>query len=192
MALSPSSNKEDEEELSSDDNTFRLDDEYLRREIDGKGAIRLPKNKGIRNLILDVEENEAVKVVRLILKGNPVAQIKGAEKLVNLNWLSCEGCVLDAVPKGIDAFPAVEEITFRSNDIKEIPLSLWHLPSLRRLHLSENKNLEQIPNLTDNLTSLYLNDCNLKSLPSNFFHHRLEGVDLRNNKGESRKQPSIN
>ena len=56
---------------------------------------------------------------------------------------------------------------------------------LKELLLTNNKNLQSIPPLAETLKELEIENCDIRSLPQDLFHHGLELVKMKNNKGWS-------
>ena len=62
--------------------------------------------------------------------------IEGAEKLVGVKKLDCFGCAFDAVPRWIEALPAVEKIYLGGNDIKWLPPWLLRIKTLKIVNVN--------------------------------------------------------
>ena len=105
----------------------------------GKKYVQLPLRQGITTIVVNLDRTNARGVERLLINHNPVTTIEGTEKLVGVKCVNCLNCGLDAVPQWIKVLPAVESVSFGLNNIKELPLWLLQMKTLKRVHIYNNK-----------------------------------------------------
>ena len=163
---------------------FRLTDDYIKNKIDSDGRIFLPSGKKIRKLVVEASEESAKRIRTLLLEGNPVLEMEAGEKLVNVVDVVGEKCGFSEIPSWIADLSGLKRLFLDQNEITEIPPFIAYRTALKELNLSNNQITEIPPRVTANLTLLDLTNCDVQSLPHDFFHHRLETVYLSKNKGK--------
>ena len=135
-------------------------------------------------MVVEVDAALADEIQVLYLEKNPVTTVEGVEKLRRVKALNCDGAGLDFAPPWIEGLTSLETVWLRRNNLTELPASLMNMPNLKEVWARGNKNLRTVP-VGRNLTVLTIDDCDITTLPHDLFHHRLEGVDIHGNKGES-------
>ena len=180
----------------SNENPFRLDSTFVmeekerqgRAKWEEKGEVTLTVTSKIPKVVVEVEGSLAKEIGGIALLCNPVTTVVGAEKLTGLKNLNCRKSGFESVPRWIEMLPAIKTVWLNENNFNEIPSWLLEIPTLLQIYAQENKNLRQIT-MSDysgkNLKSINMGDCDLQSLPNDFFHHGFEEVHLFGNKGES-------
>ena len=161
---------------------FRVD----AKSIDKDGWIIPPRHSGFTKLIIDVDEETAKKGVSLRLFGNPVTTIEGVEKLVAVRTVILSFCRFATWPKWIEKLTAVKYVNMRLGEIKEIPASFFEIPTIEKVVISRVSGFTKINfrNLSPTLKKLEIYDCDIDSLPEDFFHHGFEQVVIQNCKSE--------
>ncbi|XP_045479243.1 lutropin-choriogonadotropic hormone receptor isoform X2 [Harmonia axyridis] len=169
----------------------------------------------------DAFPDEMKNLLVLLLKRNQIAEISenAFVKLTSLKVLELDDNYLTHIPLAVTKLPQLQELSISGNRIKYIPGGLLqqtpalallelkgnslegvdfyafsHLPRLRKLILSDAKNLSTFPNLngTSALEVLRLDRASLGDVPSNLctFCPKLKSLDLKSNQLE--KIPDIN
>ena len=170
------------ENLPSRQKTF-----YLRADaIDKNGIVELPNDHGFTKMVVEVDEETAQRIMRLILHGNPVTEIEGLEKLCAvhiIDWVFNRG---DFLPRWIEALPVVI-VEVRQSSAKELPAWLFSIPTIKNIMAREVFQMETVdlgPKPSTTLKVLVISTSNFKSLPDNLFAHALKTVYVENNIGK--------
>ena len=147
-------------------------------------CLKVPRNargKRFTKIVVKLKPEAASKIESLNLNKNPVKTIVGVEKLVGVKKVDAQSCGFASVPRWIANLPALETVNLYVNATLEAPAWFLGLASLVTLSLCHNRRLQSIPSPGENLTTLNISFCDIRSLPPDFFHGRLKTVDLRNN-----------
>ena len=149
----------------------------------------LPKNKGITKIVVvGDDENLVTKIRTLNLNGNPVTTVEGAEKLTAVDGVNFDTCKLDSIPRWIGELTVSPTVSMQNTNLTEVQFE--GLENLKTLNVSNNQNLRTI-STAKYLTTFRAMNCDLQSLPFDFFHHRLETVHISGNKGDKNMNEKV-
>ena len=123
-------------------------------EEEGK-KVELPSNQGYTKIVVDLkaekdvwrlskllaEESSAEEIEMLVLNGNPVMEVEGAEKLVGVKTVCGEDAGFTSFPPWIVRLPKLGALYFRDNDVPEIPPSFFAMNTLTYVDLVQHCSL---------------------------------------------------
>jgi Leucine-rich repeat (LRR) protein len=145
------------------------------------------KHKEYTSLEEALKNPEKVYNLNLSNQDNIVVPKEAWAKFTNLETLSFKNDNLKEIPQEIGNLPSLKVLDLSGNDFTALPQSLRKLNHLEELYLNDEKNLfhnqnNQSLNLPLNLRILHLENDNLKNVPKEIYElKKLEQLFLNDN-----------
>lgn len=145
------------------------------------------KHKEYTSLEEALKNPEKVYNLNLSNQDNIVVPKEAWAKFTNLETLSFKNDNLKEIPQEIGNLPSLKVLDLSGNDFTALPQSLKKLNHLEELYLNDEKNLfhnqnNQSLNLPLNLRILHLENDNLKNVPKEIYElKKLEQLFLNDN-----------